>query len=119
MSDSRSHVCLQISINHDQRIKALDTVHVYHFGERFLVEVHVVFEEPETTLQMAHDVAESLQVKLEKLPYVERAFVHCDYQFDGDEHVWFRNLERGRRSTFTNIYMSVNKYIFDESFLMT
>uniref|UniRef100_A0A1I7TWC6 ZT_dimer domain-containing protein n=1 Tax=Caenorhabditis tropicalis TaxID=1561998 RepID=A0A1I7TWC6_9PELO len=75
-----------ISINHDQRIKALDTVHVYHFGEKFLVEVHAVFEEP-ATLQMAHDVAESLQVKLEKLPYVERAFVHCDYQFDGDEHV--------------------------------
>ncbi|CAI2357451.1 unnamed protein product [Caenorhabditis sp. 36 PRJEB53466] len=75
-----------ISINHDHRIKALDTVHVYHFGERFIVEVHAVFEEP-ATLQMAHDVAESLQVKLEKLPYVERAFVHCDYQLDGDEHV--------------------------------
>lgn len=75
-----------ISINHDQRIKALDTVHVYHFGEKFLVEVHAVFEEP-ASLQMAHDVAESLQVKLEKLPYVERAFVHCDYKFDGDEHV--------------------------------
>ncbi|CAL2050554.1 hypothetical protein CAEBREN_01519 [Caenorhabditis brenneri] len=75
-----------ISINHDHRIKALDTVHVYHFGEKFLVEVHAVFEEP-ASLQMAHDVAESLQVKLEKLPYVERAFVHCDYKFDGDEHV--------------------------------
>ncbi|CCD68999.1 Cation efflux protein cytoplasmic domain-containing protein [Caenorhabditis elegans] len=75
-----------ISINHDQRIKALDTVHVYHFGEKFLVEVHAVFDEP-APLQMAHDVAESLQVKLEKLPFVERAFVHCDYKFDGDEHV--------------------------------
>uniref|UniRef100_A0A8R1HTA1 ZT_dimer domain-containing protein n=1 Tax=Caenorhabditis japonica TaxID=281687 RepID=A0A8R1HTA1_CAEJA len=75
-----------ISINHDHRIKALDTVHVYHFGERFLVEVHVVFEEP-ASLQMAHDVAESLQLKLEKLSFVERAFVHCDYKFDGDEHV--------------------------------
>ncbi|CAP34623.2 Protein CBG16727 [Caenorhabditis briggsae] len=75
-----------ISINHDHHIKALDTVHVYHFGEKFLVEVHAVFEEP-VSLPLAHDVAESLQVKLEKLPYVERAFVHCDYKLDGDEHV--------------------------------
>ncbi|CAI5454826.1 unnamed protein product [Caenorhabditis angaria] len=75
-----------IAINHDPRIKALDTVHAYHFGANFLVEVHAVFDEP-ASLQMAHDVAESLQCKLEKLPYVERAFVHCDYKFDGDEHI--------------------------------
>ncbi|VDM71750.1 unnamed protein product [Strongylus vulgaris] len=41
----------------------------------------------EITLCDAHDVSETLQNKLEQLSFVERAFVHCDYQFDGDEHV--------------------------------
>lgn len=41
----------------------------------------------EISLCEAHDVAETLQAGLEQLPFVERAFVHCDYEFDGDEHV--------------------------------
>ena len=39
------------------------------------------------TLKEAHDVSEGLQKKVEKLPYVERCFVHCDYELDGDEHL--------------------------------
>lgn len=31
-------------------------------------------------LEIAHDVAEELQMKIEKLPDVERAFVHIDYE---------------------------------------
>jgi divalent metal cation (Fe/Co/Zn/Cd) transporter len=31
-------------------------------------------------LEVAHDVAEDLQMKIEKLPEVERAFVHIDYE---------------------------------------
>jgi hypothetical protein len=31
-------------------------------------------------LEVAHDVAESLQIQLEKLPAIERAFVHIDYE---------------------------------------
>jgi hypothetical protein len=37
---------------------------------------------PATVLQESHDISEPLQMKLEKLPYVERAFVHCDYRCD-------------------------------------
>lgn len=33
-----------------------------------------------TTLGVTHDVAEELQVKLESLPDVERAYVHVDYE---------------------------------------
>ena len=41
----------------------------------------------EITLREAHDVTETLENKLEQLSFVERAFVHCDYQPGGDEHV--------------------------------
>jgi len=33
-----------------------------------------------TALQVTHDIAEELQVKLESLPDVERAYVHVDYE---------------------------------------
>ncbi|KIH66000.1 cation efflux family protein [Ancylostoma duodenale] len=59
-----------VAISHDDRIKHLDTV-----------------MDREISLCDAHDVSETLQNKLEQLSFVERAFVHCDYQFDGDEHV--------------------------------
>jgi hypothetical protein len=34
----------------------------------------------ETPLWESHDIGESLQIKLEKLVNVERAFVHVDYE---------------------------------------
>uniref|UniRef100_A0A914S5E5 Cation efflux protein cytoplasmic domain-containing protein n=1 Tax=Parascaris equorum TaxID=6256 RepID=A0A914S5E5_PAREQ len=43
--------------------------------------------DPEMKLRQTHDISETLQIKLERLPYVERAFVHCDYELDGDEHI--------------------------------
>uniref|UniRef100_A0A914W8R1 Cation efflux protein cytoplasmic domain-containing protein n=1 Tax=Plectus sambesii TaxID=2011161 RepID=A0A914W8R1_9BILA len=73
---------IRVAISHDERIKCLDTVMVYHYGNEFLVELHVVLD-PETNLREAHDITEPLQLKLERLPYVERAFVHCDWRCDG------------------------------------
>jgi hypothetical protein len=35
---------------------------------------------PEESLKATHDVAEELQMKLEDLPDVERAYVHVDYE---------------------------------------
>lgn len=32
----------KISITHDERILALDTIYVYHLGVNYLVELHVV-----------------------------------------------------------------------------
>ncbi|KRY55957.1 Metal tolerance protein 10 [Trichinella britovi] len=78
----------KICLDHDERCKHIDTVLVYHFGVRYLVEVHIVLDE-NITLKEAHDISEPLQRKIEHLPYVERAFVHVDYEFDHrpeDEH---------------------------------
>jgi cation diffusion facilitator family transporter len=79
---------IKLCLDHDAEIQFIDTVYVYHFGLHFLVEVHIVLD-PEMSLKSSHDISESLQIKIEALPEVERAFVHCDYEFEHnptDEH---------------------------------
>ncbi|WKX99110.1 hypothetical protein Q1695_014189 [Nippostrongylus brasiliensis] len=79
---------IKVCIDHDPRISHLDTVYVYHFGTKFLVEVHIVMDE-DMPLKVAHDISESLQINIESLPEVERAFVHTDYEYEHqpqDEH---------------------------------
>ena len=42
-------------------------------------------------LKRSHDIAESLQITIEKIEGVERAFVHADYETSHkaqDEHVY-------------------------------
>ena len=46
-----------------------------------IVELHVVMD-PIISLKESHDISEPLQLKLMMLPYVECAFVHCDYECD-------------------------------------
>jgi divalent metal cation (Fe/Co/Zn/Cd) transporter len=68
-----------ISMTHDDRITHIDTVRAYHSGPRLIVEVDIVMDET-MTLRDTHDVSESLQIKLESLPDVERAYVHVDFE---------------------------------------
>ncbi|KAK6352955.1 hypothetical protein TWF696_004948 [Orbilia brochopaga] len=68
-----------ISVTHSPEILQLDTVRAYHSGPRLVVEVDVVMD-PDCTLKHTHDIAEELQMKLESLPDVERAYVHIDYE---------------------------------------
>ncbi|WCJ32431.1 Cation efflux family protein [Euphorbia peplus] len=65
-------------IRHPQ-IKRVDTVRAYTFGVLYFVEVDIELPE-ELPLKEAHQIGESLQNKIEKLPEVERAFVHLDYE---------------------------------------
>lgn len=79
---------IKVCIDHDPRISHLDTVYVYHYGTKFLVEVHIVLDE-DMPLKVAHDISEALQINIESLPEVERAFVHTDYEYEHqpqDEH---------------------------------
>jgi cation diffusion facilitator family transporter len=66
-----------LAMKHDSQVKHVDTVRAYTFGVLYFVEVDVVLAE-EMPLKEAHAIGESLQIKLEKLPEVERAFVHVD-----------------------------------------
>uniref|UniRef100_A0A0K0DM29 ZT_dimer domain-containing protein n=1 Tax=Angiostrongylus cantonensis TaxID=6313 RepID=A0A0K0DM29_ANGCA len=60
---------IKVCIDHDPRISHLDTVYVYHFGTKFLVEVHIVLDE-DMPLKVAHDISETLQINIESLPEV-------------------------------------------------
>jgi divalent metal cation (Fe/Co/Zn/Cd) transporter len=66
-------------MTHSEDITAIDTVRAYYSGPRLIVEVDIVMK-AEDTLQFTHDTAEDLQMKLESLPNVERAYVHVDYE---------------------------------------
>lgn len=68
-----------ISMTHDDRVTSLDTVRAWHSGPRIIIEVDIVMDK-ELSLGETHDVAEDLQMKLESLPDVERAYVHVDYE---------------------------------------
>ncbi|KAL1370291.1 hypothetical protein HN51_000576 [Arachis hypogaea] len=65
-------------IRHPQ-VKRVDTVRAYTFGVLYFVEVDIELPE-ELPLKEAHAIGETLQIKLEKLPEVERAFVHLDFE---------------------------------------
>ena len=66
--------------NHHEDIKHIDTVRAYTFGFYYFVEVDIVLP-GDMQLSQAHDIGEDLQIKLEQLPEVERAFVHVDFEF--------------------------------------
>ncbi|KAL8152346.1 hypothetical protein V2J09_010106 [Rumex salicifolius] len=68
-------------LQHHHLIKHVDTVRAYTFGVLYFVEVDIELPE-ELPLKEAHSIGESLQIKIEKLPEVERAFVHLDYECD-------------------------------------
>lgn len=83
-----TYVCL----THSPAIRQIDTVRAYHSGPRLIAEVDVVMD-PDASLMDTHDVAEELQMKLERLPDVERAYVHVDYETTHKpEHAFKKDL---------------------------
>jgi len=68
-----------IAMNHHPDIKQVDTCRAFHVGEQVYVELDIVLPE-DMPLKQTHDIAESLQIQLEKVEGVERAFVHADYE---------------------------------------
>ena len=78
-----------VAAYHDARITHVDTIRAYYSGAHVVAEVDIVLPRG-MPLKEAHDIGESLQKALETLPFVERAFVHLDYEFTHsptDEHV--------------------------------
>ena len=61
------------------KIIKVDTVRAYTFGRQLFVEVDIVLP-PDMVLRESHDIGESLQLQLERLEEVERAFVHIDHE---------------------------------------
>ncbi|CAN8095419.1 unnamed protein product [Discula destructiva] len=81
-----------VCCTHSPAIKQIDTVRVYHSGPRLIAEVDVVMD-PDDSLRETHDVAEDLQIKLESLPDIERAYVHVDFETTHKpEHAYKKDL---------------------------
>ncbi|XP_076451370.1 uncharacterized protein LOC143287306 [Babylonia areolata] len=68
-----------LALHHHRHISQVDTVRAFHIGVRLLVDVDIVLGE-RMPLREAHDIGESLQQRLERLPEVERAYVHVDFE---------------------------------------
>jgi len=49
--------------------------------DRFICEVDIVLPE-DMPLKQTHDIGEALEIKIENLDVVERAFVHIDYEWE-------------------------------------
>ena len=81
-----------ICVTHSPEISGIDTVRCYHSGPRLIAEVDVVMN-PDASLRATHDIAEELQIKLESLPDIERAYVHVDYETTHKpEHFYKKDL---------------------------
>ncbi|OAJ37082.1 hypothetical protein BDV3_000133 [Batrachochytrium dendrobatidis] len=68
-----------LSMTHDPRVKQVDTCRAYYAGSKYVVEVDIVLP-ADMPLCEAHDIGEALQIKIETLEEVERAFVHLDHE---------------------------------------
>ncbi|EPB67056.1 cation diffusion facilitator family transporter [Ancylostoma ceylanicum] len=79
---------LKIVIEHDDRIRQIHHIMVYHTGLQATVELHIVMDE-NLPLKITHDISHPLEEKLLKLDFVERAFVHCDYECDDDRSLLY------------------------------
>jgi len=75
----------ELADDHHPLMKS-DIVRAYHFGNNFLVEIEVILPQ-DMRVREAHDISLALQMKVEALETVERAFVHVDYlPRNYDEH---------------------------------
>ena len=59
-------------------VNGYKSIQAYHAGDGVWVEVDILLDE-KTPLEIAHDIAETLQYCCEGLPKVDRAFITCDY----------------------------------------
>jgi cation diffusion facilitator family transporter len=64
---------------HCSEVIAVDTIRCYSFGETYIAEVDIVLP-PEMPNKQAHDIGESLQIRIEALEEIQRCFVHIDWE---------------------------------------
>ncbi|CDF35993.1 unnamed protein product [Chondrus crispus] len=74
-----------MACNHHPAVVVVDTVRGYHVGHGVYVEVDIVLP-PDMPLYKAHDIAESLQRRIEMVDEVERCFVHSDTETRHSPH---------------------------------
>jgi divalent metal cation (Fe/Co/Zn/Cd) transporter len=83
---------VKISMDHSTLVKHVERVITYYVGLGVFVEVDLVLD-PTTPIGTAHDIGESLQMKIERLEEVERCFVHVDHEVDHRAHDEHKKIE--------------------------
>ena len=67
--------------DHNEDIKEIGRLEAYTFvSDEYFVEVDIVLPQ-DMVLCETHDIGETLQLKLEQLPEIEKAFVHIDSEY--------------------------------------
>jgi len=74
-----------MAYDHHEKILKIDTVRAFYVGLNIFVELDIVLDK-DMSLKEAHDIGESLQIKIEQIEEVERAFVHLDYEYEHKPH---------------------------------
>lgn len=70
-----------VALSHQRdKVLAVDTVLGYTLGNKLQVELDIVLPR-DMPLHEAHDIGESLQRRIERLDFVERAFTHLDTEW--------------------------------------
>jgi cation diffusion facilitator family transporter len=89
-----------LAAHHHPLIVGVEQVIAFQVGPQYCAELHIIVP-GHVRLEEAHWVGESLQLKVEKVPEIERAWVHVDCETHNEnEHVLVMRatgkLDRGR-----------------------
>ena len=78
-----------IAAHHHPLILNVEQVIAFQVGPMYLTELHIVVP-GNLPLEVAHWIGESLQLRVERMPDIERAWVHVDCeQHNKNEHLLF------------------------------
>ena len=78
-----------VASNHHPLILSVEQVIAFQVGPMYFAELHIVVP-GHIPLEVAHWIGESLQLKVERIPDIERAWVHVDCETHNEnEHLLF------------------------------
>lgn len=76
-----------VAASHHPLIIGVEQVIAFQVGPNFMAEVHIILPD-NLPLRITHHIGETLQLKIERIPEIERAWVHIDTETHNDcEHV--------------------------------
>jgi divalent metal cation (Fe/Co/Zn/Cd) transporter len=78
-----------VAAHHHPLVLAVEQVIAFQVGPQYFAELHIIVP-GHIPLEVAHWIGESLQLKVERIPDIERAWVHVDCEAHNEnEHVLF------------------------------
>jgi divalent metal cation (Fe/Co/Zn/Cd) transporter len=92
-----------IAAHHHPLILNVEQVIAFQVGPMYMAELHIIVPD-NLPLEIAHWIGESLQLRIERLPDIERAWVHVDCETHNvNEHVLFMRAQGKIGNTIESI----------------